>query len=146
MSYINYFSLLLFGATCSFLYADLLGRFIPSWRELSTYAALPTLPIILVLFVMPESPRWLLSTGKKLKAEKVNHFESLLAKSTKKIGFKMNWFWVARKIEIVAGSSFISNHIFLRLPRKHRQWKTVFNFQSISGDESGGIAAFQHRT
>ena len=76
-------SVLLFGATCSFLLVDLLANFIRKWRQLSVYAALPGIPALLLLFFAPESPRWLLTSGKKDEAERV--MESLVSLGDKDV-------------------------------------------------------------
>lgn len=64
-------SILLFGATCSFLLSDLLSNYERRWRRLCTYAALPSCLIIIILFLIPESPRWLLAMGRNAEAEAV---------------------------------------------------------------------------
>ena len=66
-----YLNILLCAFSCSFLLMDLLAYYFKSWRFLSLYVALPCVPIIALLYFLPESPRWLLTHGKKKDAEKL---------------------------------------------------------------------------
>ena len=59
------------AASCfSFFLIDLFAYYINNWRDLSRYAALPCLPLLLIVCFLPESPRWLLD-GKNERAKQI---------------------------------------------------------------------------
>lgn len=62
-------NILLLGANASFLLITLLANYVRNWRHLHTFAALPSILVVVILFIMPESPRWYLAVGKKKEAE-----------------------------------------------------------------------------
>ena len=45
--------------------------FIRDWRTLQLFVHIPVLGLVLLWFVLPESPRWLMAAGKTLAAEKI---------------------------------------------------------------------------
>ena len=50
----------------------LFSRWLPQWRRLVLVTSMPGLPVAAVLlFLMPESPRWLLTVGRRKEAERV---------------------------------------------------------------------------
>ena len=48
-----------------------LAYLLRDWRELMLYSSLPSLLSVLMYWILPESPRWLLSVGKLTEAEEV---------------------------------------------------------------------------
>ena len=45
--------------------------FIRDWRTLQLFVHIPVLGLVLLWFVLPESPRWLMAAGKTRAAEKI---------------------------------------------------------------------------
>lgn len=66
-----YISGLFVGASFSYFSIDLISFFVDNWKHLSIYLSLPVVPIIFVLFFLPESPRWLTMQEKYSEAEQV---------------------------------------------------------------------------
>lgn len=83
-----------FEGIVSFLLIDLCSYFLPSWRFLSRYAPLPSILIIIAIFVFPESPRWLLATGNKqlalMKVAQFNDKDIVTEIRLKSINVEMN--------------------------------------------------------
>ena len=65
-------NILLLAFSFSFFLIDLLAYHINNWRNLSRYAALPSIPLLfLIACFLPESPRWLLVNGKNERAKQI---------------------------------------------------------------------------
>lgn len=80
-------NMLQFSFSCSLLYIDLLSYSVQyNWRHLTLYATLPCIPVIIILWFIPESPRWLLVNERKTQAEKT--VSRLIGEETSKVSLK----------------------------------------------------------
>ena len=70
------FNICLLAVNISNLLLDAVAYFEKEWRLLQLYCSLPSLLLFFVFIFSPESPRWLLSVGKTVKAKKVLQFVS----------------------------------------------------------------------
>ena len=64
-------ALMQLGITLSGVLLDGFAYYIRYWRHLKVYTSLPCILSLVAIVIFPESPRWLLSTGKVDKAKKV---------------------------------------------------------------------------
>ncbi|CAG9562564.1 unnamed protein product [Danaus chrysippus] len=55
----------------SYLTLPIISYFLRDWRKLQLVLSLPWLYVALIYFVLPESPRWLITTGQKDKAVEI---------------------------------------------------------------------------
>ena len=62
-------NILILFVSFSYFMIDLFAYYVRNWRHLSTYSALPCIPILFVFMYLPESPRWLLASGSNTRAE-----------------------------------------------------------------------------
>ena len=53
----------------AFFLIDLYGYYVREWRQISIHAPLLSIPVLLVMLYLPESPRWLVVMGRKTEAE-----------------------------------------------------------------------------
>jgi len=60
---------------------SILAYYIRTWRELQLAITIMSLPVILIYFLVPESPRYLLGKGK---VEEVDHIVRKIAESNNK--------------------------------------------------------------
>ena len=64
-------NIIIVGSTSSFLFIDVFAYYVRTWRHLSLYTALVSLPIILFFLILPESSKWLNCKGRKEEAENI---------------------------------------------------------------------------
>jgi len=109
-------------ASTSFMTVDLLAYFAQDWRRLSIHMAIIGIPVWLAFFFIPESPRWLLSKGKRQEAEAV---------ISKIQAFKGNGQTPSPKLESHSGKTCEKSHSYVDLFRHWEPMKVTFCLVSI---------------